>query len=231
MMTHAMLSEAISPSPSQVALGRSGLLSKRGLRAKPHQLRHWLNTLGDRGGLNDIELATWMGRREITQNQAYLHGTLVARTAQARRLIVRGEGIGVIPRIVEALPLADRVKFVEAVVEAAHVMPYGLCLHNFAQGPCPNCNQCLRKCPGYIRIKGDVSQRQALLEMREHQMLMLKKAEEGKDFYGADRWLARAKETIEGIDEALGIDDDATISFETEIHVFKQEAPTKELMP
>lgn len=229
LMTHAMLSGEISSPPSHLADGHSSLLSRYGLRVTTKQFRHWLNTLADLGGVSDIDLAKWMGRRDITQNRAYKHKLLAVRTAEARRLIVSGEAVGVIPRIAQQLALADRTRFVEAAVEAAHVMPFGMCVHNFAQSPCPNCDQCLRKCPQYIRIKGDVEQRQALLEMREHQLLMLRKAEEAKDFYGADRWLARAKETIEGIDEALAADNDDSIPTGAEIRAFKSNADPKAL--
>ena len=34
------------------------------LMIKTHAFRHWLNTLLDRGGLSDIELARWSGQKK-----------------------------------------------------------------------------------------------------------------------------------------------------------------------
>jgi hypothetical protein len=50
----------------------------------------WLNTLADRGGLSDMELARWMGRRDLRQNAAYKHGTVSDRVKKAREMIVDG---------------------------------------------------------------------------------------------------------------------------------------------
>ena len=66
-----------------------------------------------------------MGRKDITQNRAYKHGLMAVRTPEVRRLILSGEAMGAIPRIVQDMPLADREAFVETIVEAAHVMPHG----------------------------------------------------------------------------------------------------------
>jgi|GEM_PF-2073515 len=211
LMTHSILSRRISTTPSHDNYLRSGgLLTKFGLRVTTKQFRHWLNTMADRGGISDIDLAKWMGRRDITQNKVYKHGLLAVRTEEARRLILAGEATGTIPRIAFSLPLAERESFVRAAVEAAHVMSYGMCIHNFAASPCSNCNKCLRKCPEYIRIKGDMEQRQALLELKAIEEANRRRALEAAadGFYGAEKWALMAEETLDGIDDALAVDDD-----------------------
>ncbi|WP_148218093.1 hypothetical protein [Opitutus terrae] len=228
LMTHSVLSGEISPAPSQEG-DRIGILSRHGLRVTTKQFRHWLNTLADRGGLNGIELAKWMGRLEISQNAAYKHGTLAIRTEAAQSVIRAGDAEGTIPRIYRSLPPADREAFLKASITAAHAMSFGMCVHNFAQSPCPNCNQCLRKCPEYIRIKGDMEQRQALLEMKALEERNLQRAQaalcdsDGKGgYYGADRWVTWSKETLAGIDEALAVDDDDAISSGSQTRVFEE---------
>jgi len=36
-----------------------------------HALRHWLNTLAQKGGLSQIDTACWSGRKSVSQNQTY----------------------------------------------------------------------------------------------------------------------------------------------------------------
>jgi len=238
LMSLANLSGEISPPPSHERDGRTGLLSRFGVRATTKQFRHWLNTIADRGGLNDIDLAKWMGRRDITQNQAYKHGLLAVRTEAAQKLIRTGEAEGIIPRIYRSLAPKDQEAFLRASVTAAHSMTYGMCVHNFAQEPCPKCNQCLRKCPEYIRVKGDLDQRQALLELKAQEEGNLRRAQaalpdaEGKrGAYGADRWVKWAEETLAGINEALEVDDDASIDPGSERRVFTDSSTKPRLMP
>ena len=42
---------------------------------KTHQLRHYLNTLAQRGGLSEAEIAAWSGRADIRQSTVYDHRT------------------------------------------------------------------------------------------------------------------------------------------------------------
>ncbi len=218
VMSHSILSGEISPPPSHLEDQRAGLLSRHGVRVTTKQFRHWLNTLADRGGINDIDLAKWMGRRDITQNKAYKHGTVAVRTEAAQELVRTGDAEGVIPRIYRSLAPENREAFLKASITAAHAMSYGMCVHNFAQEPCPKCNQCLRKCPEYIRVKGDMEQRQALLELKTLEETNLRRAQAAlpsadgnRGDYGADRWVKWAEETLAGIEEALAVDDDATL--------------------
>ena len=236
LMSLSILSGEISPPPSHEAVGRAGLLSKYGLRVTTKQFRHWLNTLADRGGISDIDLAKWMGRRDIAQNSAYKHGRFAVVTEATRELIRSGEAHGLIPRVYRSLAPKDQEAFLNASVTAAHAMSFGMCVHNFAQAPCPNCNQCLRKCPEYIRIKGDMDQRQALLELKAFEEGNLRRAQaalpgpEGRPGeYGADRWVTWAEETLAGIEEALAVDDDPFVDSGCETRVFQNANETLKL--
>jgi len=104
--TLRFLPELLGYKQLTVALGNDhgvpSIFSRRGLtepdgspmRVKTHAFRHWLNTLADRGGLSDLELALWSGRRDISQNIAYKHGTVEQRVAWAREMLKDGKLYG-----------------------------------------------------------------------------------------------------------------------------------------
>jgi hypothetical protein len=230
-MTTNMFADRISPAPSRGAKV-AGLLSRFKFRVKSHQIRHWLNTIAAHQGMSDLDLAKWMGRIDLRQNLAYKHGTLAVRTAAARKLILSGEAKGAVSRAAETLPLAEREAFVAAAVETAHATNYGMCVHNFATAPCPKSMQCLRKCGEYLRVKGDADQRAALLDLRQLEEANRKRAQLALQdgFYGADKWVANSTEVLEGIDEALAVDDDLTLPDGAETKVFDGPSNQKKLL-
>lgn len=138
------------------------------------------------------------------------------------QLILKGETVGYVSRIANSLALTEREDFVKSIVETAHVTLFGFCIHSFASSPCPNCNQCLRKCPEYLRIKGDQEQRLALLHLREIEQAALRRnlLALGDGFFGADKWVEFTREVIEGIDEALAVDDNPSHPEGHQVRVF-----------
>lgn len=45
------------------------------LHIRSHDFRRLLNTIGQRGGLSQLEVATWMGRRYTSDNANYDYWT------------------------------------------------------------------------------------------------------------------------------------------------------------
>ncbi|EFA7829581.1 hypothetical protein C3V05_000052 [Escherichia coli] len=54
---------------------RHGLSEQQNYHLKTHQIRHLINTLAQRGGLSDIDIAKWSGRTHVKQNRVYDHMT------------------------------------------------------------------------------------------------------------------------------------------------------------
>ncbi len=54
---------------------RFGMVEADGtvIRMNTHQFRHWLNTLAQAGGMSQLEIARWSGRKDVRQNAAYDH--------------------------------------------------------------------------------------------------------------------------------------------------------------
>jgi hypothetical protein len=207
-LKYGIFHHALSPSQSGLERGRRGILGDS-LRVNTHQIRHWLNTIADNGGLSDVDLAKWMGRKDIAQNAVYKHGTLVQRTNAAKDLILSGQTHGRVARIAAQIPVDERKKFLDGTIEAVHNTGLGLCLHNFAASPCPDHHECLRGCGDYLRVKGDQDQRRALLELKNKELVALESHQRAlaEGFYGADRWNDSSKQHLAGIDAALAVDD------------------------
>jgi hypothetical protein len=95
------------------------------IRVKSHEFRHWLNTLAANEGISDLDLAQWMGRHDLKQNEAYKHLKSSTRTALAREMVLDGRAEGSISRTARTIndPI-ERAQYVEARIQAAHVTPY-----------------------------------------------------------------------------------------------------------
>ncbi len=180
------------------------------LKIRTHAFRHWVNTLADRGGLSDVELARWMGRRDIRQNEAYKHGTVEQRVAWAQDMLKSGKLFGLTASAYQAIQDPVRKEeFLESFVSVAHFTPYGVCTHDFALTPCPYHLNCLAGCAEYLRTRGDREERQNLIQLRAFTASELKKAETALDNQsrGASNWVDFDRRVLAGIDAALAVDE------------------------
>lgn len=81
------------------------------IRMNTHQFRHWLNTLAQNGGMGQLELARWSGRREERQNAAYDHVSGAQLAERVRILIEAGEIRGPLRHMCQRLPPVERKSF------------------------------------------------------------------------------------------------------------------------
>jgi len=225
--TLTFLPELIGYKQLSMALGNDKLapsvFSRRGLaeadgasmRIKSHAFRHWLNTLADRGGLSDLELALWMGRRDLRQNAAYKHGTVAQRVEWAREALKDGRLYGDIADIYNDMnDPAGKEEFLETFVSVAHFTPYGVCLHDFALEPCRYHLSCLSGCGEYLRTEGDQEERKNLRQLRVFTERQLKRAEHAitKEEYGSSNWVNHNRRLLNNTDAALAVDDDTAVA-------------------
>lgn len=201
------------------APGASSIFSRRSLtepdgspmRIRTHAFRHWLNTLADRGGLSDLELALWSGRKDIRQNAAYKHGTVAQRAEWVRKMLQEGKLHGDVADAYNAInDPVEKEKFLETFVGVAHFTQYGICVHDFALERCPYYLNCLSGCSEYLRTKGDDEERQNIRELRVFTAQQLELAEQamGEGEYGAGNWVDCHRQILKGADAALSVDDD-----------------------
>ncbi len=233
--TLTFLAELVGFSQIAEALGKrpdaSSVFSRRGItesdgspmHVNTHAFRHWLNTLADRGGLTDIELARWMGRRDLGQNEAYKHGTVAQRVAWTQEMIREGRLHGPVAETYRTMrdPI-EKERFLETFVDVAHFTPFGVCTHDFALEPCKYHLNCLSGCSEYLRTKGDQEERKRIIEVRDFHLVQLesyKKAVRAETF-GASNWARHAERIVAGANAALAIDDDEATENGTAAPVF-----------
>lgn len=177
---------------------RLGLTSADGspIKISTHSLRHYLNTLAQRGGLDPLDIAKWSGRKSMAQNAAYDHIS----ADEMLEDLEASTGHEVQPVTVQ-LP-ATREEFFGLVNGAAHVTEFGFCLHDFAMLPCLLHRDCLN-CDEHVCVKGDRAKEARLAAYLEQSKLLLVKAGQGAQagYEGADRWLDHQQRTVERAEE------------------------------
>lgn len=166
-----------------------------------HQVRHFLNTVAQRGKLGELDIARWSGRADIRQNSTYNHMTESELVDGAREIV----GAGLLERVKANAPvsLAD----LEAVGDGiAHVTIYGFCVHDFSMVPCQRHRDCLN-CTEQVCVKGDDEKLLRLKNVRDRTQGQLDKAAaaSGDGVYGADRWTQHQLATLERVDQLIMI--------------------------
>lgn len=142
-------------------------------RLTPHAMRRILHTAAKEGGIGDLELARYMGRKSVQSNAAYDYRTPTARAEEVRDAVRTGNAFGSVSRTYWNLPeiVSDRgisrEEYVNTFVRSALRVPGGLCLHNHALEPCPFFIACLRGCGKFLVIRGDSQIESGLVEQIE----------------------------------------------------------------
>lgn len=175
-----------------------------------HQLRHWLNTIAEKGGLpHDIQ-TRWLGRENPRDTDAYRHLFPSERVEWVKAGIRDGEMFGSMARVYFGLPANEREGFLEGQIQVAHITPMGLCLRDLVHTPCQFALNCLRGCSDYLRVKGDQSQRQRLIQIQRNteRALALELERSANGDPASKAWVREYEETLNGVRAALAIDDE-----------------------
>lgn len=200
--------------------GRESLFSRLGfsaangapLKINTQQFRHYLNTLAQAGGMSQLDIAKWSGRRDIRQNEAYDHVT-----PQQILLKVR-DAIGELPETTEALKQFPtrvgirREEFLRLKVPTAHTTDYGYCIHDYTMSPCQLHMDCLH-CEEQVCVKGDVQKTRLLKRGLEEGRKLLADARTAMDqgYKGSDRWMAHHLSTVGRLEQLAAILDDPAV--------------------
>jgi hypothetical protein len=197
------------------AFERYGLRGPTGdvLSVNSHAFRHWLNDLLDRGGLSDLEQAVYFGRRNPLDNRAYQTKTPAERARKAREDLKAGTVRGPVAQVIARLPVKRQDAVLAARVQAVHVVPGGLCFHQFSQTPCPNQMACTDGCGDFHWQTDDAMAKREL----EFEKAVLEVAVEtagrevAEESWGADAWLQHNTRKLKQVNAAIA-DSAATLS-------------------
>lgn len=181
------------------------------MRIKSSAFRHWLNTLLSRGGLSDVELARWSGRRNIDQNAAYKHGTVEQRVSWARNMIKEGTLRGPAADTYNSInDPVEKEQFLETFVNVALFTPYGVCIHDYAIDPCPYHLNCLGGCSEYLRTKGDKDEQKNIEDVRGFHLVQLQRLKSAtqNDAGPVRNYETHCERMVQGATVALAVDDE-----------------------
>jgi hypothetical protein len=188
-------------------------LSGERMRAKSHDFRKVINTMAQRGGLSQVEIARWMGRSHIGDNAAYDYRTASEIAAELRELVMKNEVYGDLAKQVAELPADVREPFLKKRLSMGHSTPNGDCTSNVAETPCATALSCLGGCTYFLRRKNDQKSRDRLLVVQSETEVLLANANEaeGAGMYNDANWVNAQRTVLRTIQDALAIDDDPKI--------------------
>ncbi len=176
-----------------------------------HQFRHYLNTLAQAGGLSQLDIAKWSGRRDIRQNEAYDHVTPGQMLQKIRDAVGGDQMFGPLAELPKKV-LIRRDEFARLVVPTAHTTDLGYCVHDYTASPCQLHMDCVH-CQDLVCVKGD-AEKEALLRQRldEAKRLMdMAQAATVEGCSGSDRWLDHHRATVDRLTQLCSIMDDTTV--------------------
>lgn len=180
------------------------------IKIRTHQFRHWLNTLAQKGGLSQLDIAKWSGRKDIRQNEAYDHVT-ADEFLQKVRDIDDGRMFGPLAEFVSKTPIS-REKFLQLKFPTAHTTELGFCIHDWTMLPCQKHRDCIN-CTEHVCLKGDIKKtervRQSLIDA-EAQLMRAEQALEDS-YAGADRWLEHHRLMVERLRNLVMILNDPNV--------------------
>ena len=187
---------------------RHGYRAENGERVKltSHQARHLLNTIAQRGGLSNLEIAKWSGRADVKQNRTYNHMTEYELVGMAERLDPTKALFGPVGEVAKHLPVTMQ-EFNTLEHAAVHVTEYGYCVHDYTMSPCEKFRDCVN-CTEQVCIKGDDTEKldriKKRLEKSERLCLLADAAVESGEI-GTDRWYQYHKKTVTRLRELVAI--------------------------
>lgn len=171
-----------------------------------HQARHLLNTIAQRGGLSNLEIAKWSGRADIKQNRTYNHMTEYELVGMAERMDPSKELFGPVGDVEKYLP-ATAQEFNTLEHAAVHVTEYGFCVHDYVMSPCEKYRDCVN-CTEQVCIKGDDPEKLERIRTRlkkSERMLALAENAVKNGEIGADRWYQYHQKTVTRLLELVSI--------------------------
>lgn len=190
----------------QTIFSRHGFFEPDGsqIKVRTHQLRHYLNTLAQAGGMSQLDIALWSGRKDVSQNAVYDHVSARELVGQIRSSV----GNGIIGPLARPDPrwLIARDEFARLKIPTAHTTDFGFCVHDYSMLPCTLHRDCLN-CRELICVKGDAAKeaniRRQLAEVEE----LLERANRAQlsGDQGAGRWTVHYKATLARLRELLAI--------------------------
>lgn len=171
-----------------------------------HQFRHWVTTKAARAGIPDHVIARWQGREHMSDLEAYKHLTTSERLGALKAALKAGRMSGQIADMYFSLKEDLRDLFLEGQLQAVHVTPLGLCVHDFKVAPCPKLLNCVKDCEDYVLDTANKTHITNLVQLQIRTQLTLDQAVQQQAKHEEDlseNWIAEAEATLTGVQRIL----------------------------
>lgn len=200
------------------------------IKITTHQFRHYLNTLAQAGGMSQLDIAKWSGRKDIQQNAVYDHVTPDQMLQKIRDAVGdESQMFGPLAELAKKT-LIPRDEFARLVVPTAHTTELGYCIHDYTMSPCQQHRDCIH-CTDLICVKGNEEKERRLRQQLEEARDLLRRAEEAaKDgYYGSDRWLEHHTSTVDRLSQLCSIMDDPKVPIGSVIQLSLPKSAVKQV--
>ncbi|RZL04145.1 MAG: integrase [Rubrivivax sp.] len=176
-----------------------------------HQFRHYLNTLAQAGGMSQLDIAIWSGRRNVNQNDAYDHVSANDLLAIAETATSSSASKNITVKT-STFSLISREDWKTLGMTSGHTTEYGYCLHDFSMLPCQLHLDCIN-CDEQFCVKGDYVREQNIRLLTEETRMLLEAAEVafGQGDVGSNRWVQHQRLTFERLKQLCQLLGDSTI--------------------
>lgn len=197
------------------------------IKVTTHKFRHYLNTIAQRGGLSQLDIAKWSGRTDIRQNQAYDHMTNRELLLMLRESAGADTNMFNLPAEAREKTPISREEFITMHIPAAHTTELGFCIHDWTMLPCQLHRDCV-SCTEHIYIKGDSRRMERIRKCLAEAEIQLAMAEEAfaQEFSGANRWTDHQKAIVARLKNLVQLFDDPNIPDEALIRLSASGAPS-----
>ncbi|MFM0420518.1 integrase [Paraburkholderia aromaticivorans] len=198
------------------------------IRVTTHQFRHYLNTLAQAGGLSQLDIAKWSGRKDVRQNRYYDHETPTAIVARIRTAV--GDDTRMFGPLATGhrAALITRDEFARLKVPTAHTTDFGYCIHDYVMSPCQMHRDCLN-CGEQVCVKGEMEKERRVREAHAEATRLLAMAEQAAadGELGACEWAEHHGAQLARITALLDILDDPAVPHGAVIQLTPADIPSR----
>jgi hypothetical protein len=170
------------------------------------QFRHWVTTKAAQSGVPNHVIARWQSREQLGDLAAYKHLSVAERIETLKTALTAGRIKGQIAEIYFNLREDVRDVFLEGQLQAVHVTPLGLCVHDFRVAPCPKFLNCVKDCEDYLLDTGNGEHIQNLVQLELRTKLTLDQTRQQHATRSNDlseNWISEAEATLNGVQRIL----------------------------
>lgn len=178
-----------------------------------HMCRRLFVTAGLTAGATMLDMMRWQGREHVGDLASYDERSMIEKASMVRGAIKSGRLKGQVAQAYMQMATDVRDVWLEGQVQAMHVTPLGICVHEFNATPCPRALNCLKNCPDYLHDANDAGQRHQLVQLRRRsQEVMVALKPELDAGRIAPSWIEEHQTTVANIDRILAtpVEDDGS---------------------